>query len=138
EDVVVDGDGVALLGEGCHAGDDRLVHHDVGQDLQARVPDVERQRQVPDQELAGQVDEARLVPDQLPDAELGERRDDHLAGRVAAPGRGGRRVGGVAEEQLVGDHVTGTVVECLPPDVNGPDLRLAHDAHAHRIGPGPA
>jgi hypothetical protein len=86
DDELVYGDGVTLFGEVGDACEYRVIDLDVGEDFQSGLARVERQRQIADQKLPGEVDEAGAVADQLLDAELGERGHDDLAGGVAAPG----------------------------------------------------
>jgi hypothetical protein len=115
---LVDRDLVALPRQRRHALAHRVVDLDVAEHLDADPARLERQRQVADEELAGDVDEARVGAHQPGHPEVAERRDDHLTGReAAAVGRvDGPGVG--PEQEFVGRHVAGAVVDGLSPDVH--------------------
>ncbi|MFD0518595.1 hypothetical protein [Paractinoplanes durhamensis] len=120
-DEVVERDPIAVAGQRGDPGDHLVVHLHGLEDLEDDLLRPERQGDVADQELAGQVDEAEPIPGHFADTELGERVHHHRAGRVCVLPAGRDGIHAAAEQQLVGDHVALHVED-----------RLA--SHVHQLG----
>jgi hypothetical protein len=134
---VVQCDGEAALDEARDPLDHVVVDVDGLHDLKHGLAAVERDRQFADQELPRDVDEAHAGAHQLLEPEVRERRHDDLAGGLGRPSRRAGRVHGVAEQQLVRDHVTLEVDDRLPTDMNDRQSRQALrllNVHVHTLG----
>jgi hypothetical protein len=135
EHEVVERDLEAAAGQRGDAGDDLVVDLDGLQHLQHHAVGFERQRQFADEELAGHVQQAPLVADDLLETELGEGAEDHLRGCVRVGPVGGHSRACAPEQQLVRDDRTAPVVDRLPGDVYQPGGNEGHagpDRHRRR------